>query len=250
MAGIRRPAAKSARRGLLWLTAAMATSATEPSIGLAVGLGNPGSRYARTRHNVGVMVLDELARRLDAGKPVSRFAGTYREARGPCGPLGLLVPETYMNDSGRSVGPAAGSLRLAPEQVLVIHDEIDLPFGVVRGKRGGGSGGHNGLRSVEHGLGSREFLRIRVGIGRQSEDFRGDEAAWVLSNFAEPQDQVVELIAAAAALAETALRDGMDAAIAAHHAQPPGARARARAERRADGSGAAEEMPEPGPDDR
>jgi len=173
MAGIRRPAAKSARRGLLWLTAAMATSATEPSIGLAVGLGNPGSRYARTRHNVGVMVLDELARRLDAGKPVSRFAGTYREARGPGGPLGLLVPETYMNDSGRSVGPAAGSLRLAPEQVLVIHDEIDLPFGVVRGKRGGGSGGHNGLRSVEHGLGSREFLRIRVGIG-------GDSFEWLL----------------------------------------------------------------------
>lgn len=245
-AGARLPAAKSARRGLLWMTTAMASSSPEPAIGLVVGLGNPGLRYARTRHNVGQMVLEELARRLDAGRPASRFAGTYREARGPSGPLGLLVPETFMNESGRSVGPAAGSLRLDAGQVLVIHDEIDLPFGVVRGKRGGGAGGHNGVRSVEQGLGSTEFLRIRVGVGRQPPEFRGDEAAWVLANFTEARDEVEALITRAVAVAETALADGIEAAIAAHHAQPPGTRSRQRAERRADD--APETAPEPDAD--
>ena len=177
----------------------MASSASEPAIGLVVGLGNPGPRYAGNRHNVGVMVLDELARRLDAGRPANRFGGVYREARGPAGPLGLLAPQTYMNDSGRSVGPAAGSLHLTPGQVLVIHDEIDLPFGEVRGKRGGGTGGHNGLRAVEQGLGSREFLRVRVGVGRQPPEFRGDEAAWVLANFSEPREEVRALIERAVA---------------------------------------------------
>ena len=114
----------------------------------------------------------------------------------------------------------------------MIHDEIDLPFGVVRGKRGGGAGGHNGVRAVEQGLGSRDFLRIRVGVGRQPPEFRGDEAAWVLANFSEPRDEVEALIARAVAVAETALADGMEAAIAAHHAQPPGTRSRQRAERR------------------
>jgi PTH1 family peptidyl-tRNA hydrolase len=216
------------------MTTAMAPPSSEPAIGLVVGLGNPGVRYARTRHNVGQMVLEQLARRLHAGRPTSRFAGAYREARGPSGPVGLLVPETFMNDSGRSVGPAAGSLRLDPGQVLVIHDEIDLPFGVVRGKRGGGAGGHNGVRSVAQGLGSREFLRIRVGVGRQPPEFRGDEAAWVLANFSEPRDEVEALITRAVAVVETALTDGMEAAIAVHHAQPPGTRSRQRGERRSD----------------
>jgi PTH1 family peptidyl-tRNA hydrolase len=222
------------------MTTSMDSSASEPGIGLVVGLGNPGPRYARNRHNVGVMVLDELARRLSAGRPANRFAGAYREAKGPAGQIGLLAPQTYVNDSGRSVGPAAGSLHLAPGQVLVIHDEIDLPFGEVRGKRGGGTAGHNGLRAVEQGLGSREFLRVRVGVGRQPPEFRGDEAAWVLANFSEPREEVQALIERAVVLAETALRDGIDAAIAVHHARPPGTRARARAERRAELPPAAE----------
>jgi PTH1 family peptidyl-tRNA hydrolase len=222
------------------MTTQMASSAGEPPIGLVVGLGNPGPRYAGNRHNVGVMVLEELARRLEAGRATSRFGGAYREVRGPAGKLGLLAPQTFMNDSGRSVGPAAGSLHLAPSQVLVIHDEIDLPFGEVRGKRGGGTGGHNGLRSVEHGLRSREFLRVRVGVGRQPPEFRGDEAAWVLANFSEPRDEVQALIERAVVLVQTALREGIDAAIAAHHARPPGARARARAERRAEREDAAD----------
>ncbi len=137
-----------------------------------------------------------------------------------------------MNDSGRSVGPAAGSLRLMPGQVLVIHDEIDLSFGDVRGKRGGGTGGHNGLRAVEQGLGSREFLRVRVGIGRQPAEFRGDEAAWVLANFSEPRDQVQSLIQRAVLLVEAAVHEGIDAAIAtitpARPAPAPGPRRTAR----------------------
>lgn len=209
----------------------------QTAIRLVVGLGNPGPRYARTRHNVGAMALEELARRLGAGRPVTRFAGAWRDARGPSGPVGLLVPQTYMNESGRSVGPAAGSLHAGPAQVLVIHDDIDLPFGEVRGKRGGGTGGHNGLRSVADGLGSPEFLRVRVGVGRQPPEFRGDEAAWVLANFSEPADRVSELVGAAVAITETALAEGMDAAIARHHARPPGERSRTRAQRREAASG-------------
>jgi len=204
----------------------------DAEIRLIVGLGNPGPKYARTRHNVGWMVLDALAARLDAGRPATKFAGVWRDARGPHGPIALLAPQTFMNESGRSVGPAAGSLHLVPSQILVLHDEIDIPFGDVRGKHGGGSGGHNGLRSIEQGIGARDFSRIRIGVGRQSADFRGDEAAWVLANFSEPAADVESLIAAAVAMAETVLTDGITAAIARHHARPPGASARARAARR------------------
>lgn len=131
-----------------------------------VGLGNPGSRYAGTRHNAGQLVVEELARRLDAGRFSDRYAGRFVAARGPGGPVALLVPTTFMNDSGRAVGPAAGSLHLPPERIVVVHDEIDLPFGTVRAKRGGGHGGHNGLRSIIQGVGGPGFARVRVGVGR------------------------------------------------------------------------------------
>jgi PTH1 family peptidyl-tRNA hydrolase len=179
------------------------------------------------------MVADELARRLGAGRPVARYGGRFAEARGPAGPVALLVPQTYMNDSGDAVGPAAGSLRAAPEQVLVVHDELDLPFGTVRGKVGGGHGGHNGLRSVAARLGSPGFARLRLGIGRPPADFRGDGADWVLMRFTEPADEVAAMVARAADMAELALAEGMPAAIERFHAQEPGARARARADRRA-----------------
>lgn len=199
---------------------------------LVVGLGNPGPRYAGTRHNAGEMVVNELARRLDAGRFADRYAGRFAETRGPAGPLGLLIPTTYMNDSGRSVGPAAGALHAPPERVLVVHDEIDLPFGTVRGKAGGGTGGHNGLRSVVRGLGGPGFLRVRVGVGRPPAEFRGDPADWVLMRFTEPADEVERLIAKAADMVEAVLADGMEAAIARFHASPPGAKARRRHERR------------------
>lgn len=201
-------------------------------IRLVAGLGNPGTRYAGTRHNAGQMVVDLLATRLGAGKPASRYGGRYCEARGPAGPVALLVPQTYMNDSGDSVGPAAGSLRAEPERVLVVHDEIDLPFGTVRGKAGGGHGGHNGVRSVARGLGGGDFVRVRVGVGKPPDDFRGDGADWVLMRFTEPREEVEGLIARAADMVEVALAEGMPAAMERFHASEPGARARARQARR------------------
>jgi PTH1 family peptidyl-tRNA hydrolase len=208
-------------------------SPPQDPIRLVVGLGNPGPKYAATRHNAGQMVVEELALRLGVTRFTERYAGRWAETRGPGGPVALLIPTTYMNDSGRSVGPAAGSLRITPEQVLVVHDEIDLPFGTVRGKSGGGHGGHNGLRSIDQGLGSRAYARVRIGVGRPGPDFRGDEAAWVLQAFAEPRDEVLALLGAALALVETALECGIATAIARHHAAAPGARAKERAERRA-----------------
>ncbi len=205
--------------------------APEP-VRLVVGLGNPGSRYAGTRHNAGEMVVDEVARRLGAGRAVTRYGGRLREARGPSGPVALLVPLTYMNDSGDAVGPAAGSLRAAPGQVLVVHDELDLPFGAVRGKVGGGVGGHNGLRSVTRGLGGPGFARIRLGVGKPPPDFRGDGADWVLMRFTEPAEEVEAMIRRGADMVEAVLADGMPAAVERFHASEPGARAAARAERR------------------
>jgi peptidyl-tRNA hydrolase, PTH1 family len=149
-----------------------------------------------------------------------------------------------MNDSGGAVGPAAGSLRAAPGQVLVVHDEIDLPFGTVRGKVGGGHGGHNGIRSVIRGLGSGDFCRLRVGVGRPPAEFRGDPADWVLTRFAEPPDEVAALLARATDMAEIALAEGMEAAIERFHASPPGARARVRGERREAARSAAGEAAE------
>lgn len=178
------------------------------------------------------MVADALAARLGAGRFVRRYGGRVAEARGPAGPVTILVPETYVNLSGDSVGPAAGALRARPEQVLVIHDDLDLPFGAVRGKVGGGHGGHNGLRSVARGLGTAAFPRLRLGIGRPPAEFRGDPADWVLMRFAEPAGEVEAMVARAADMAEVALAEGMEAAINRFHASEPGGRARARRERR------------------
>lgn len=207
-------------------------AAEEPPVRLVVGLGNPGPKYARTRHNAGQRVVQALAPRLGAGRFAQRYAGEFAEGRGPRGPVGLLVPTTFMNDSGSSVGPAAGTLHAAPPQVLVVHDDIDLAFGEVRGKRGGGHGGHNGLRSIAQGLGSPEFLRIRIGVGRPDPGFGGDEADWVLRAFDEPPADVDVLLGRALAMTEAVLELGMDEAVARFHARPPGDRARARAARR------------------
>jgi len=218
-----------------------------PAIRLVAGLGNPEPRYAWTRHNAGQQVVELLASRLGAGRWVARYGGRFAEARGPSGTVGLLIPTTYMNASGDAVGPAAGSLRASPGQVLVVHDEVDLPFGVVRGKAGGGAGGHNGLRSVIRGLGSGDFPRIRMGVGRPPDDFRGDGADWVLTRFTEPRDEVEAMVGQAADMAEAVLADGIDAAVNRFHASPPGARARARRERREGEEGGPEMAPEEGP---
>jgi PTH1 family peptidyl-tRNA hydrolase len=204
----------------------------ELPIRLVVGLGNPERGYAATRHNAGWRVVEALAPRIGATRFKTRYAGRYAEGRGPRGPVALLLPTTFMNLSGRSVGPAAGALRSRPGQVLVVHDDLDLPFGTVRGKIGGGTAGHNGLRSLVEGLGSGGFLRVRLGIGKPPPEFRGDGADWVLTRFSEPRVEVEAMLSRGLEMVEVALAEGMEAAIARFHAGEPGARARARRARR------------------
>ncbi len=169
-----------------------------------VGLGNPGSRYAGTRHNVGFEVAAELTRRWQMPKAKERFRGLITEGRaGPGGPpVAVLVPQTYMNESGTSAGPARGALKVPLDRTLVVHDEIDLPFGEVRARLGGGLAGHNGLKSLAQGLGGPDFWRVRAGVGRPDSTDPEVVSAYVLSRFAEPDQQVRELVQRAADEAE------------------------------------------------
>jgi peptidyl-tRNA hydrolase, PTH1 family len=163
-------------------------------------LGNPGDRYAPTRHNVGFEVAEELSRRWDLPRPRERFRGLVAEGRmRPGGPrVAVLRPQTYMNDSGDSAGPARGSLKVPIERTVVVHDEIDLPFGTIRSRLGGGVAGHNGLKSLRRGLGSADFWRVRVGVGRPDSTDPEIVSGYVLSRFDEPADEVEELISRAA----------------------------------------------------
>jgi peptidyl-tRNA hydrolase, PTH1 family len=169
-----------------------------------VGLGNPGAGYADTPHNVGFKVADELARRWELPKPRKKYAGELTEGRtGPGGPrVALLKPQTYMNEAGRAVGPARGAYRLDLDRVLVVHDEIDLPFGDVRARLGGGLAGHNGLRSLKRELGGAEFHRVRVGVGRPDSTDPDIVAAYVLGRWRQPAGEVAELVGRAADEAE------------------------------------------------
>jgi peptidyl-tRNA hydrolase, PTH1 family len=171
---------------------------------LIVGLGNPGSEHAGTRHNIGFEIADELSRRWELPRARKRFGGLIAEGRtGPGGPrVAVLLPQTYMNDSGSAAGPARGSLGVEPEAIVVLHDEIDLPFGEVRSKLGGGLAGHNGLKSLGKGLGGPGFWRVRAGVGRPDSSDPETVSAYVLGRFREPRDQVAALIGAAADEAE------------------------------------------------
>ena len=171
---------------------------------LVVGLGNPGSRYAGTRHNIGFEVADMLARRWDLPRAKSKFNGLLSEGRtGPGGPrVAVLLPQTYMNDAGRSVGPARGAYKLALERLLVLHDEIDVPFGEVRTRLGGGLAGHNGLKSLKAELGGVDFARVRIGVGRPDTTDPEVVSAHVLGAFREPQADVADLIERATSAAE------------------------------------------------
>lgn len=167
---------------------------------LIVGLGNPGTEYDGTPHNIGFEVARELVRRWDLGKLRSRWRGLVAEGRtGVGGPrVAVLLPQTYMNDAGKSVGPARGELRVEPDRILVLHDEIDLPFGDVRVRLGGGLAGHNGLKSLKAGLGTADFHRVRIGVGRPPTTDPERVAAFVLGRFREPADEVRGLVSAAA----------------------------------------------------
>jgi peptidyl-tRNA hydrolase, PTH1 family len=177
---------------------------------LVVGLGNPGREHARNRHNVGHMVVDELARR-HGGSWRSKFSGRLAEIRLDDHRVALLKPETYMNESGRSVGAAARFYKLEPSEVLVVHDEGDFDLGRLELKSGGGLAGHNGLRSLAQHLKTQDFLRLRIGVGRPE---RGDPrplADYVLSDF-DPADDAEALVARAADAVEQLDADGIEQA--------------------------------------
>lgn len=167
---------------------------------LIIGLGNPGRRYEGTRHNVGFEVVRELASSWDLGKTREKFNGILAEGRaGPGGPRVILFqPLTFMNESGRAAGPLRGSKRIPLDRVVVIHDEIDLPFGEVRSRIGGGLAGHNGLKSLKAGFGDDRFWRVRVGVGRPDSTEPEVVSAWVLGRFSEPKADVQGLIRDAA----------------------------------------------------
>ena len=177
---------------------------------LVVGLGNPGREYARNRHNAGAMVVGELARRHD-GSWRSKFSGQLAEIRLDGHKVALLKPETYMNDSGTSVGAAARFFKVAPDAVLVVHDESDLEAGRLQVRLGGGLAGHNGLRSIASQLKTQDFLRLRVGVGRPERGDRRPLADWVLSDF-EPHEDAEALVARAADAVETLDAEGIEQA--------------------------------------
>ena len=177
---------------------------------LVVGLGNPGREHERDRHNVGWMVADELARHMD-GRWRAKFSGQLAEVRLDALRLALLKPETFMNDSGRSVAAATRFFKVEPESLLVVHDDVDLEPGRLQARAGGGLAGHNGLRSLAQALGTQEFLRLRIGVGRPGRGDPRSVADYVLSPF-ELEEDVGALVSRAADAVETVAREGVEAA--------------------------------------
>jgi PTH1 family peptidyl-tRNA hydrolase len=177
---------------------------------LIAGLGNPGAKHAGDRHNVGWMVVDELVRRCE-GTFKSKFNGRLCEARVGDARVALLEPETYMNESGRSLSAAARYFKVAPENVLVVHDDVDLDVGRLQVRLGGGLAGHNGLRSIAQSLGTPEFLRLRIGVGRPGRGDPRDVADYVLASF-EAHDDREAIVARAADAAEIIVADGLEEA--------------------------------------
>ena len=175
---------------------------------LVAGLGNPGREYAQTRHNVGWMVVDELARRR-GGSWRAKFSGQLAEVRLDDFRLGLLKPETYMNESGRSIGAAVRFFKVDPGSLLVVHDDVDLEEGRLQARLGGGLAGHNGLRSIAQALGSQVFLRLRIGVGRPGRGDRRSVADYVLAGF-DPTVDAEALVTRAADAVEAMARDGLE----------------------------------------
>jgi len=182
---------------------------------LVVGLGNPGREYAATRHNVGFMVIDELARRDATVGFRHRFRSDVGETRYPGGKLILLKPRTYMNLSGNAVREAINWYHLPREDVLLVFDDLDLPFGTIRLRATGSAGGHNGMRSVLEQLGGTDLPRLRIGIGRG----RAEAENYVLSPFSRDQEKELPfLIPTAADAVNTWATDGIVAAMNKHNA--------------------------------
>jgi PTH1 family peptidyl-tRNA hydrolase len=174
---------------------------------LLVGLGNPGAKYQRTRHNIGFRVAEEAAGKLGAALDQTRWNAVLGQGRAGGGPVAVLLPQTYMNASGESVGHAARFWKVGMQELVVAHDDMDLEFGRIQVKIGGGDGGHNGLRSLREHLETPEFVRVRFGVGRPPPQWEG--ADWVLARFSSEEEEMLqELIPQAAEAAVAALLEG------------------------------------------
>lgn len=185
---------------------------------LVVGLGNPGPQYAQTRHNLGFMVLDELLRRQGASTWQDKFAGQIATVRLAGGPIVLLKPLTFMNLSGRAVARAAGFYQTPVDRIVVVHDDLDLPFAAVRIKADGGTAGHKGLASIKQEIGTTAFLRIRMGIDRP---IRGDVADYVLTRFrAEESSSLADFISSGADAVEYLVQNGLPSAMNKYNVRP------------------------------
>jgi len=176
---------------------------------LIVGLGNPGKKYEKNRHNVGMILLDTLVRQWQ-----EKFKGQYCQESTGSSKVYYLKPQTFMNLSGESVQPLAAFFKIDPSNILVVHDELDLPFGTLALKKGGGLAGHNGLKSIAAQLGTQDFLRLRLGIGRP---IHGDVSNWVLSDFSKDETITLEKLLTEAGLAlKTFLDKGFDVAASSY----------------------------------
>jgi peptidyl-tRNA hydrolase, PTH1 family len=227
---------------------------------LVVGLGNPGKEYGSHRHNVGFMAVDDLAARINADPFREKFSGVW--ARGAIGDeqVILLKPMTYMNESGRSVQPALAFFKVEPKRMLVLHDELDLAFADVRLKLGGGHAGHNGLRSIMAHVGTGDFGRARIGVGRPPPAFRGDVADYVLSPFDAIErarmPDILKLVSES--VLEVAAR-GIDAAMNVRNTRAKPGKKQGQGQRQKSERGEGSKLPEPatgaggsepGPDDK
>jgi len=174
---------------------------------LLVGLGNPGAKYERTRHNVGFRVAEDAARKLGLALDSTRWNAVLGQGRAGGGPVAVILPQTYMNASGESVGHAVRLWKIDPGSMVVVHDDMDLELGRIQVKVGGGDGGHNGLKSLRQHLGTGDFVRVRFGVGRPPPMWEG--ADWVLAKFSsEEEEQVQSLVPQAADAAVAALLEG------------------------------------------
>ena len=176
---------------------------------LVAGLGNPGREHERDRHNAGWMAVDELAQRHGASFR-EKFSGRLAEMRVDESRVALLKPETYMNESGRSIGAAARYFKVPPEALLVVHDDVDLEVGRLQARLGGGLAGHNGLRSIAQALGTQDFLRLRMGVGRPGRGDPRDVASYVLAPF-EPDEDAEGIVMRSADAVESLAREGLTA---------------------------------------
>jgi len=179
---------------------------------LVAGLGNPGAEYDGTRHNAGFMAVSRFMRRHEMGRTRSRYGGRWCEGTILGANIALILPLTYMNRSGEAVAAAARQKHVPFSQIIVVHDDMDFPFGTVRAKQGGGTGGHNGLASITDELGTEDFSRVRIGIGH-SEDPGEDARDWVLSPLDEPEEEVTAVLDTAVDAIESIITDGIEAAM-------------------------------------